>query len=1131
MSPKAWVAAILGALVVLGALLRLWGVNWPPLHPDEWTVRIVRHLYEGNLYFAHRLLWHEFMFGVLGILYWPVNLVITFVAGLAGPAQQSTGNVNMLLYGRVMIGLLGAYNVWAVYRLYRRVHDSTAGALLAAALLAVCPLLVAQSHYLTVDSTLALMVTLSLWSGLYMMQDGRVRSYLLAGLVFGLTVTTKVNAVIIIASLGLAHVLGTMQRRPGWLKWLLAQPALFGVGGLVGLVIGYPGFVLDSRNFFTNFFMHAGKWVRPRYGAADGFMETPLGDRITWSLGTFTDAIGWEVVILFALGLAIAIYKRNKAAWVVASFPLVYYFTYVLVANRMAERDLPPVVPSLIVLAALAVIWVIRRGVPAKAVAVVAALATLALMFTPFQRSARTSYIYWQGDTRYQARDWMIDTLPEDALIYSEGYAPTEHGLRRKKYMSPKASYYRHPHTFLLHSTTQEDREFYSWTQRPRTIKGRFMKKVPGWFQPIKVFDLKASGPQDLALGRRLFPIFASPTITIYSAHKPRAISQPLPLVHPTRRAWDPYLMSYTNHGAYSLDDASGILTGNGRFTRVLRTPAPLAAAEVEIINLGNRITEVKFSQGPWPGRVKEMFPGQIWRAIVDPIQWPWFVERVYPFTISAYPAQPILMRLITDPLTMGWRALERGQYKVAASHLQRAIKAHPQALLPSALLAAALLQGGDAKAAQKAWPTADDSLEALAKLAESDEPLDKWLEQLAAFTGYYPDLLMSALTRRYRFSYPSAGPVERRAAGPGFQARIKSLEGDEAPGYTVVFNLRDYLPPEALRAEVVLAWNGAITADGLEKAVVRLGALGPGPANGGRKVELKASDFTSPTGRKTLSLDLPPGDPAQRWALHLRVLGRQEIRVESLKVTVDPRALLRSSARWALLTQGRLLLAGGQAGQAAKALGRLAALAPGFIEAFRPQVTALIKVNDKATAAARLKTALPHLAGRPDLLSWGAARAGELGAKEVKAAYDQVLAAHRAPHKVGALFANGLRLRGFDLSARTVKAGGSLKLRLVWAIEGRPLRDISIFTHLVGSGGALNFDHLLAGGKTRMDRGQPGRVVVEELILKIPPKQAPGAYEIEVGLYWNKKRKQITEGPGQGGDILRLGKVEVTSP
>ena len=309
------------------------------------------------------------------------------------------------------------------------------------------------------------------------------------------------------------------------------------------------------------------------------------------------------------------------------------------------------------------------------------------------------------------------------------------------------------------------------------------------------------------------------------------------------------------------------------------------------------------------------------------------------------------------------------------------------------------------------------------------------------------------------------------------------------------------------------------------------MGAMGPGPANGGRKVELKASDFTSPSGRKVLSLDLPPGDPAQRWALHLRVLGRQAVRVESLKVTVDPRALLRSSARWALLARGRLLLAGGQAGQAAKVLGRLAAMAPGFIEAFRPQVTALIKAKDKAAAAARLKEALPHLTGRPDLLSWGAARAGELGAKEVKAAYEKALAALQAPHKVGALFANGLRLRGFDISASTVKAGGSLKLRLVWTIEGRPVRNISIFTHLVGPGGALNYDHLLAGGKARMDRGQPGRVVVEELILKIPPKQAPGPYEIEVGLYWNKKREQVTEGPGQGGDILRLGKVEVTAP
>lgn len=1127
-SAKSRIALTLGGLIVLAVGLRLWGVDWPSLHPDEWSTRIVRHFYEGNFYYPHKHLWHHLMYIVLALFYYPVDWVISGVVELLGPAGASSGGVDLLLYGRVMICLMGGLNVWALYRLFKRLHDSTAGALAAAAIFAVSPLLVAQSHYHTVDAPLALAVTFALWSAVYMYQDGGLRSYLVAGLVFGLAVTTKVNAIIIIGSYVLAHVLAILERRSTWTKWALVQPGLFAGGGLVGLILGNPGFILDSRNFFENFLIHADKWVKPRYGSVDGFMDTPLGDRITWALGTISDAIGWEIVILFALGLGIAIWQRKKALWVVASFPFIYFFPYLLVANRMAERDMTPLVPALICLAAYAVVFVSERLTPKKAVAWVVGLATLALMFTPLTRSLRTSYVYWQGDTRHQARDWMIDTMPRDSVVFTAGYAPTDFGMVRAKYLSPKPEYYRRPHAFLIDSSLQEDREYYSYSGKPRSTKGVFMSKVPGWFQEMKVFDLKAADLSQQRPGRRLFPIFASPVLTIYSGHPKREIVQPLPLVHPTRRASVGYLMSYTNHTAYSLDDAGGFLSSAGKTTRTLRTPVPLALAEVELINLGHRVSDVKFSQGPWQCDTRKMHPGQIWRNILEPVQWPWFMERVYPFSMKAYPEMPILMRVVSDPLVIGWRALERSDFKTAVRALTIAQAKNPKALMPRALLAAAYLHTDRAEDAAELLRGQEEALTGLAKLAASDTDQDKWLKDLAAFTGYYPDLLMAGLTRRYSFAYPPMGPISQKTPGPGYTVTTSPPEGDNSTAKHTLFQLHDYFPPRAMNARLTLAWKGAIKAGDLEKVVVEMVGSGPGSPGLRFSKTLSASELASPTGRKVVRFAVKPTDPAQRWRLRLSVTGQRQVRVESLSLGLDPRVLLRDSARWALYAAGRVLLAGGQKAKAADVLAKLAAFDPGFVIALPVQVEALQAAGRKPQADMRLEQALKSLDLREDLLTWGVEAAAKLGAESIRAAYERKLSAFKAQEEVGALFSNGMRLDGYSISARKVRPGEELKLRLVWRFDQRPQRNIAIFTHLVMGGGVLNYDHLLDQGRLRMDRRHPGEVVAEEVVLKISPKAKPGRYVVEVGLYWGKKRIRVTRGPGKGQDILRLGEVEV---
>lgn len=379
-----WASWALAAIVALGLALRLWGLDWPAgMHPDEWAADIIASFAQGHWYYPHPVIWHQAFYLVAGFTYIPVQMLLGKLLVLLGPAYVQVPAIPYLLWGRLWVAIMGAANVWVLYALVRSLGLSRAAGLAGALLLAVNPLLVVHSHYLTVDVPLALAVTLGLWAGVRLYQDPRWWRYLVAGLAFGLTLTTKANGGVILFAFVTAHLAVVWERRPRWPRWLLGQPALFALGGVLGMIAGYPGFLLAKDNPLFKYAEQVHNFTRPHFAEHISFFNSPLGDRLVWSAHTIGDAIGWELVALFALGLALVLWRRYRAAWVVAAYPLFYYFPYLFISHRLAERDLTSIVPPLICLALLPLAWAVGQ-VPRRGKSAVWALAALALMVHPW---------------------------------------------------------------------------------------------------------------------------------------------------------------------------------------------------------------------------------------------------------------------------------------------------------------------------------------------------------------------------------------------------------------------------------------------------------------------------------------------------------------------------------------------------------------------------------------------------------------------------------------------------------------------------------------------------------------------------------------------------------------------------
>ncbi|HEX7593451.1 MAG TPA: glycosyltransferase family 39 protein [Anaerolineae bacterium] len=109
-----------------------------------------------------------------------------------------------------------------------------------------------------------------------------------------------------------------------------------------------------------------------------------------------------------------------------------------------------------------------------------------------------------------------------------------------------------------------------------------------------------------------------------------------------------------------------------------------------------------------------------------------------------------------------------------------------------------------------------------------------------------------------------------------------------------------------------------------------------------------------------------------------------------------------------------------------------------------------------------------------------------------------------RASHPRQVNFDNLIELRGYDLGARTVKQGETLRVTLYWRALAPMSESYRVFVHLVGQ------DNRVAGGTDVIPaRGafptiywQPGDIVRDDVQIPVAANALPGKYTIEVGLY-----------------------------
>ena len=291
-----------------------------------------------------------------------------------------------------------------LFQIAKHGFDETTG-LLAAWFGAVTMGLVNMAHFATGESLLFFLSLWALWRFARVAERGSWRDYALAGLATGLACSTKYTPFLLALPFLAAHFTGRGFRQ-GVSGDGLKRMALTLACTIGGFLAGSPYAVLS--------------WPLFREGLiATWFTGAPRGtlaglDR-SWIpyLGIVVNALGWPLFVLAVYGLALGFWRiarrqgdqRSRAVfWIHLAWILPFYAFYGITPHR-SLRFIMPIGPSLVLLAAVAGVTLIRAArAPAWRMAAIALVAFVGVYSTAYSARAARMFV---TDTRYTAGQWL----------------------------------------------------------------------------------------------------------------------------------------------------------------------------------------------------------------------------------------------------------------------------------------------------------------------------------------------------------------------------------------------------------------------------------------------------------------------------------------------------------------------------------------------------------------------------------------------------------------------------------------------------------------------------------------------------------------------------------------------------
>lgn len=439
---------LLLVLILIAALaVRLYGLGFSlPLtsNPDEPNIvdHAVATLKTGDWnphWFIYPSGYHYLQTGVMTLhLLWGIARgIYASAADLPDSTAIITTAPEAYLWARGTTALFGVLSVFLVWLVGRRLFSPPAG-LAGALLLALSPLHVEHSRYVTTDVPMAALCLLSVYLALKVLEHGGGGRAFLGGLVVGVAGGFKYNAVVAVLPLLLAIAMRQVRLSPlrarskeppsllrALSRFFSRELALALLGIVLGFLLACPYALgdlptfLDDLGYETHIYRFGGEQGIIRTYEVNGVLLPPW---LAYAHVLWEDSPGAALAGLG--GLIFVLSRRRKSELVLLSFIAAYYL-FLCSYGTIFARNVIPAMPGLAVLGggflALGVQWLGERRLWRQKLARFAPLllstVLVAIVAGPTRGILGAAQFLATPTSEVQARAWLDAHLsPEDKV-------------------------------------------------------------------------------------------------------------------------------------------------------------------------------------------------------------------------------------------------------------------------------------------------------------------------------------------------------------------------------------------------------------------------------------------------------------------------------------------------------------------------------------------------------------------------------------------------------------------------------------------------------------------------------------------------------------------------------------------
>ncbi len=350
-----------------------------------------------------------------------LDACVRYVLGVLGGEWNSLARMNIapvVQAGRAVTALIGVATVWMTYRMGRELDSPRLG-LASAAMLAVLPMHVRESHFMLTDVPMTALVTLTVWLAMRAGRARTVSAYAWAGAAAGLSAAAKYNGGVAFVAVVLAWIVFDRSSSDRGRKAAAAMAC-----AAAAFLVGAPYTLLDLPNFLEGFGASFGRLVAKTRPAASDPVWLIYYKHLARSAWFWMPTAGIGVVVVLMR-------KATRAQWLIPIGFAAAYF-YILATNNLVyARYALPLTPMVCLLAAVpivAIARVIRVFFPhrnGRAASVFVICATLVFVVPFGVMSTGWVEALQRPDTRTVASKWLWANAATGSRVAIEFNGPT----------------------------------------------------------------------------------------------------------------------------------------------------------------------------------------------------------------------------------------------------------------------------------------------------------------------------------------------------------------------------------------------------------------------------------------------------------------------------------------------------------------------------------------------------------------------------------------------------------------------------------------------------------------------------------------------------------------------------------